>query len=346
MTADEHSDPAVEEAAGRVAASLAELQDLLLRWAEGDPAVWAPREGEPSAVERINNAIYDAKQAAWDYGNERRVREQITWPVMPSDETASWADVLRDRVRTLRNLADWTQAQLAEAMIVLGFDWKRSTVAEIETGKRRVSLEEAIGLAVLFGVPVYRLMTPRGSARLEVTPRLAIDRQLLEELFFGHIGLVERVSFTGAHWPAARQASELAGAGDDYWRPAWDMWRNRLDVHNEFQVEFSLDEMDLHDVHDRVNWDRYVWSKAQFAPEPLREDATPAEERAYSLVMQRMAKREQQRQEVIKDPDFLAWVERENARRDPEYQAKWKQLRDLENELYNWRPRSGDEAEG
>lgn len=58
-----------------------------------------------------------------------------------------------------------TQSELAERMTKLGFVWTRVTVAEIEGPKRRrVPLDEWLGVAQVFGIPAMRLLeTPRGT---------------------------------------------------------------------------------------------------------------------------------------------------------------------------------------
>lgn len=78
------------------------------------------------------------------------------------------ADVLADRVRYYREHRKWTQDELAEQMALLGFNWSRVTVAEVE-GKgrgRRVTVEELLALAMTFGVGVIHLLAKDGSTRI------------------------------------------------------------------------------------------------------------------------------------------------------------------------------------
>jgi len=86
-------------------------------------------------------------------------------------------DVLADRVRYFRDIRRWTQDELAEQMSLLGFNWNRVTVAEVE-GKgrgRRVTIEELVALAMTFGTGVTHLLAPdsgetRIAEKLSLTP--------------------------------------------------------------------------------------------------------------------------------------------------------------------------------
>jgi hypothetical protein len=59
------------------------------------------------------------------------------------------AEVLAANLRSLRDRRKFTQGDLAEDMQRLGFPWVRETVGQIETGRRRVALEEALALSVV-----------------------------------------------------------------------------------------------------------------------------------------------------------------------------------------------------
>jgi transcriptional regulator with XRE-family HTH domain len=82
--------------------------------------------------------------------------------------------VLARRVRELRDEKGFTQEKLAQRMSELGFAWQRVTVAEVEgSQKRRVSIDEWVGLASAFGVSAITLLeTPKGS-KIDVSPGLS-----------------------------------------------------------------------------------------------------------------------------------------------------------------------------
>ena len=45
-------------------------------------------------------------------------------------------------------------------MAELGFGWRRVTVAEVEAGDRRVSLEEVVALGLRFEEPALQFLLP------------------------------------------------------------------------------------------------------------------------------------------------------------------------------------------
>jgi transcriptional regulator with XRE-family HTH domain len=71
-----------------------------------------------------------------------------------------------ENVARLRRDAGKTQSQLSEELGLVGIDWRRSTVAQVETGRRTLSLAEALGVAYSLEVPLAELV--RASAPLRV----------------------------------------------------------------------------------------------------------------------------------------------------------------------------------
>jgi transcriptional regulator with XRE-family HTH domain len=59
------------------------------------------------------------------------------------------AEVMAGNLKALRERKQLRQADLAGEMTRLGFAWLRETVGQIETGRRRVALEEALALSVV-----------------------------------------------------------------------------------------------------------------------------------------------------------------------------------------------------
>ena len=66
--------------------------------------------------------------------------------------------VMARNVAELRTEHGWTQAELAREMHDWGFTWATNRVAQLETLRRPVSLLEVIGLAMVFDLPVERLL--------------------------------------------------------------------------------------------------------------------------------------------------------------------------------------------
>jgi transcriptional regulator with XRE-family HTH domain len=84
-------------------------------------------------------------------------------------------DVLATRIREQREAKGFTQADLAARMEALGFPWSRMTVTEVERSqrRRRVAIDEWIGLASALGVSAITLLaTPKGT-RIEISSGLS-----------------------------------------------------------------------------------------------------------------------------------------------------------------------------
>lgn len=56
-----------------------------------------------------------------------------------------------------------TQRALASRMQALGFDWHQQTVARVELGKRSVTAEEIMGLAIALETTIQHLLAPSES---------------------------------------------------------------------------------------------------------------------------------------------------------------------------------------
>lgn len=66
--------------------------------------------------------------------------------------------VLAENIRDRRGDLGWTQSDLAAAMRKEGFTTTRQQVAELETLRRSVSIEEWLGFALVLGVPGVALV--------------------------------------------------------------------------------------------------------------------------------------------------------------------------------------------
>jgi transcriptional regulator with XRE-family HTH domain len=175
------------------------LSDLL-------DAIRAVREGREPAIDpddAYERAIAEAR-------GEDEV-DPFTFSASPRDEVNA-------SVRGLREDAGLTQEQFTEVMRSAGFDWKRSTVTEIDRMGRRVSYEELWGIAAVFGVPVASLLLP-SEVSLELNPLMTVDGRRARELLVGKGGSI------GTGGPTWLAASHAVPDGVD--RPARDLWRNR-----------------------------------------------------------------------------------------------------------------------
>lgn len=165
------------------------------------------------AVDRAYEAVYDAARAAGEArrGDRSKIIERLV----------SFGDIIADHLRSRRAWAGWTQTQLAQAMARLGFDWKRQTVAEVELGTRRVSLEELLGMAALFSESLPSLIRPGDGDRLRFPDDRALDPRDVR-------ALLDATEATGPLWPPAARVARVRGPGTDSdWRPGRDLWRQR-----------------------------------------------------------------------------------------------------------------------
>jgi transcriptional regulator with XRE-family HTH domain len=71
------------------------------------------------------------------------------WVLPPGASASPLTEVLATNLRTLRTRKDFTQETLAADMQRSGFPWFRETVAQIEGGRRRVALDEALALSLV-----------------------------------------------------------------------------------------------------------------------------------------------------------------------------------------------------
>jgi transcriptional regulator with XRE-family HTH domain len=195
-----------------VAEHLDVLTDRLAELAAG-----ADRQEVRGDMERAVENAYDAAQTAG--AAQRDSNERIL-----AGRKVTYQELVGDRIRRLRSDAGWTQQSVATAMQLLGFDWKRITVAEVERATRRTSLEEMTGIAALFAEPVLQLVVPGGDDYISFGDR-TLDPADVAELWIGHDGAAGRGD---AAWgAAARVAAYHDPGGDADGRPSRELWRRR-----------------------------------------------------------------------------------------------------------------------
>lgn len=188
------------------------VRDRLASLAEGAPT------GE--VLHDLDLAFDRAFEAALTAGQDKRSGKDSGHRLVPD-----FGVLIAERARRLREDAGWTQAQVAEAMTRLGFKWTRVTVAEVELGTRRVSMEELVGLAAMYGEPLLLLLTPDVGDRLEFPRKRGLDPADVVGLMLGEGG---RIGPGGADWgPAARIALVREPNTASDWRPARALWERR-----------------------------------------------------------------------------------------------------------------------
>jgi transcriptional regulator with XRE-family HTH domain len=75
-------------------------------------------------------------------------------------------EATRSSLRLARVRLGVRQEDVAEAMNALGFPWRRLTVTEVESGKRHVSLDELMMLALIFDRPAISFLMPESASRI------------------------------------------------------------------------------------------------------------------------------------------------------------------------------------
>ena len=73
-----------------------------------------------------------------------------------------YSEILAKNIKALRSRAGIEQETAAVRMRNLGFtEWVRQTVSKVERGERRVTAEEAYGLAFVLDTTLSQLLAPR-----------------------------------------------------------------------------------------------------------------------------------------------------------------------------------------
>src|SRR5215203_1222119 len=76
------------------------------------------------------------------------------------------SQILARNLGAVRRLRGWRQELVAERMNFLGHPWTRQTVGEVEQGRRNVTVDELLSLALVFGLSLDRLLDARADRLL------------------------------------------------------------------------------------------------------------------------------------------------------------------------------------
>lgn len=83
------------------------------------------------------------------------------------------SEVFRKRLREVRQIRGWTQKELAEALSRTGADLNEFTITRMESGKRRVSLDEAVAIAAVLGPSLLHMVVPlEERGRVDLAPKM------------------------------------------------------------------------------------------------------------------------------------------------------------------------------
>lgn len=140
--------------------------------------------------------------------------------------------ILSRHLRHLRTEAGWTQERLASSMAYVGLKWKRVTVADSESGRRPLTLEEIAALAILFGEPMVNFLTPPPGGYVDLPFKFVPSGEMrdgrqkeLVDSLGGDPSRIPAESFRALFFGQNQEAFE---GGDTSWKPGWEMY-GRLD---------------------------------------------------------------------------------------------------------------------
>lgn len=88
--------------------------------------------------------------------------------MLAMDDLVTFEQAVGANVSRLRTAAGKTQGQVAEHLAMRGINWRRSTVAQIETARRQVGLAEALALADVLDVPLVELLRVETPVQVEL----------------------------------------------------------------------------------------------------------------------------------------------------------------------------------
>jgi transcriptional regulator with XRE-family HTH domain len=88
-----------------------------------------------------------------------------------------WAATIAANIRYHRRVREWSQAEVAERMGVLGYPWSRATVSDVERSNRDLTVDEIAALAIVLGEPPLTLLDPLGARPEHPRPlRFGVER--------------------------------------------------------------------------------------------------------------------------------------------------------------------------
>jgi transcriptional regulator with XRE-family HTH domain len=70
------------------------------------------------------------------------------------------SDAVAEKVRAWRLLRHLQQADVAEKMRELRHPWTQATVSQVERGQRNLTIDELVGLSIVFDVSLNELLDP------------------------------------------------------------------------------------------------------------------------------------------------------------------------------------------
>jgi transcriptional regulator with XRE-family HTH domain len=99
------------------------------------------------------------------------------------------SEIFSRRLKDARTRRGWKQSDLSIRVTELGHPLDRATVAKIERGERRVTLDDAVALAAALGFPLMSLLAPEGEEDVELAPALPLRTRFAQSWMMGWLPL-------------------------------------------------------------------------------------------------------------------------------------------------------------
>jgi transcriptional regulator with XRE-family HTH domain len=101
-------------------------------------------------------------------------------------QTKSPSEAAAEELKRVRMRKGWNQQQLADRLYELGAPIDRATISKIETGDRRITLDEVFWFSYALGVTPTALILPRPfGSRVAVTPTTSLETWQAVDWFRG-----------------------------------------------------------------------------------------------------------------------------------------------------------------
>ena len=92
----------------------------------------------------------------------------------------------RYQLAEARKARGFSQAQLAKRLTEIGYKMHETSIARIESGERRVSLDDAMAISLALGCQLAQLVAPPdATARVEITERAVFPSEHVREWIGG-----------------------------------------------------------------------------------------------------------------------------------------------------------------
>ncbi len=131
----------------------------------------------------------------------------------------------------------------------LGVDWDRATLARLEAGKRKASLDDAMLLATALGVSPQYLFLPRSSEPVQLAPNLTVEVRLARDWLRGWTPLREvdeRTFFTEVSDDQLTAARKIAASheGLDPWETLLKLRGGAQELVPDTQAEYAMKQVE------------------------------------------------------------------------------------------------------